>query len=49
MICVQNPISLEIKRVPDTEAHRLVGYGWRYVPKAAYKAWQVQKMEEARG
>lgn len=48
MICVLNPVSLEVKRVPDHEAHKLVSYGWRYVEKKVYKAWQVKKMEEGR-
>lgn len=49
MICVLNPMTSEVKRVPDTEAHRLVSYGWRYVPKKEFKAWQVRQMEAKRG
>lgn len=38
MKCVQNPISLEIKRLTEYEAKKLVAYGWVYISKGAYKA-----------
>lgn len=50
MICIQNPLTLEVLRLPDREAHdRVNRYGWRYVSKRIFKAWQVEKMEAARG
>lgn len=37
MKCVKNPIDNQIKRVTETEAKRLVAYGWIYTTKGAWK------------
>jgi len=47
MKCLLNPISGEIKRVPDHEARKLAGYGWVYVAKNQYKAWKAKEIVQA--
>ena len=47
MKCVQHPISGEVKRVSESDARRLVGYAWRYVPKQAYKDWKAKELTQA--
>ena len=37
MKCVRNPTTNEIKRVTETEAKRLVAYGWQHATKGEYK------------
>jgi len=47
MKCVQHPISGEVKRVSESDARRLVGYAWVYVPKQAYKDWKAKELTQA--
>jgi len=43
MKCLLNPVSGEVKRVPDSEARYLASYGWVYIPKAKYRDLMGQR------
>lgn len=43
MKCLTNPVDGVCKRVDYIEAQRLASYGWRYISKEQYKAWQLRK------
>lgn len=37
MKCLRNPMTGELKRVPEHEARKLAAYGWTYVTKGEWK------------
>lgn len=47
MKCVKADTTGEVKRVDGREARRLVAYGWRYVPKAEWKAYKANGLRLA--
>lgn len=47
MKTLKNPVSGEIKRVSDDQARELARYGWRYVPKSAWKAYKADGLRMA--